>query len=78
MESDTSSNFNRIWFEGLFLFSGEVLGFGMGSCNQLSQGNDDDCVEPTKFTGKQLAERSVRGGSLGGQHTLLLATPKQV
>jgi len=55
---------------------GEVLGFGMGTNNQLSQGNDDDCWSPTVFRGKALAERKVVQASVGGQHTMLLAVPK--
>lgn len=56
---------------------GSAYGFGMGTNNQLAQGDDEDRLVPTKLTGKQLQERNVVSASAGGQHTVLLAVPKQ-
>ncbi|XP_066971514.1 regulator of chromosome condensation [Macrobrachium rosenbergii] len=56
--------------------SGDVYGFGMGTNNQLAQGDDDDQLEPVKLGGKQLAERKVVAAQAGGQHTVLLAVQK--
>lgn len=57
--------------------SGDAYGFGMGTNNQLAQGdNDDDQLLPVKLTGKQLAERKVVAAQAGGQHTVILAVPK--
>ncbi|XP_063606599.1 regulator of chromosome condensation-like [Penaeus indicus] len=56
--------------------SGDAYGFGMGTNNQLAQGNDDDQLVPVKLAGKQLAERKVVSAQAGGQHTIILAVPK--
>ncbi|XP_068211626.1 regulator of chromosome condensation-like [Palaemon carinicauda] len=56
--------------------SGDVYGFGMGTNNQLAQGDEEDRLEPVKLTGKQLAERKVVAAQAGGLHTVLLAIPK--
>lgn len=56
--------------------SGNAFGFGMGTSNQLSQGNEEDCWEPTALTGKQLAERRVLAASVGGQHSVVLAAAR--
>ncbi|KAK7079130.1 Regulator of chromosome condensation [Halocaridina rubra] len=57
--------------------SGDAYGFGMGTNNQLSQGDDDsDHLVPIKLSGKQLTERKVVAAFAGGQHTVLLAVPK--
>ncbi|KAK4303800.1 hypothetical protein Pmani_024218 [Petrolisthes manimaculis] len=56
--------------------SGSAYGFGMGTNQQLGQGNDDDQLEPKVVRGKQLAERRVLVACAGGQHTVLLCVPK--
>ncbi|CAL4061856.1 unnamed protein product, partial [Meganyctiphanes norvegica] len=55
---------------------GTAYGFGMGTNNQLSQGDEEDQMIPVKLTGKQLQERNVVSVAAGGQHTVLLAIPK--
>ena len=57
--------------------SGVAYGFGRGTNNQLSQGNDDDCLAPTLLMGKQLQGRRVVVAALGGQHNVLLCAPKE-
>ncbi|XP_071515254.1 regulator of chromosome condensation-like isoform X1 [Panulirus ornatus] len=56
--------------------SGDVYGFGMGTNNQLAQGDEEDQLLPVKLSGKQLEERRVVAAEAGGQHTILLAVPK--
>ncbi|XP_045583192.1 regulator of chromosome condensation [Procambarus clarkii] len=56
--------------------SGDVYGFGMGTNNQLAQGDEDDQLVPVKLTGKQLVDRRVVDAVAGGQHTIILAVPK--
>ncbi|XP_069959978.1 regulator of chromosome condensation-like isoform X3 [Cherax quadricarinatus] len=56
--------------------SGDVYGFGMGTNNQLAQGNEEDQLVPVKLTGNQLAQRRVVAAAAGGQHTIILAVPK--
>ncbi|XP_042227472.1 regulator of chromosome condensation-like [Homarus americanus] len=56
--------------------SGDVYAFGMGTNNQLAQGDEEDQLLPVKMGGKQLAERRVVAAQAGGQHTLLLAIAK--
>lgn len=60
----------------MYSFLGQVFGFGMGTNNQLAQGDDDDQLVPVPLGGKQLAERNVVAAQAGGQHTVLLAVPK--
>uniref|UniRef100_A0A0P4WC77 RCC1-like domain-containing protein n=1 Tax=Scylla olivacea TaxID=85551 RepID=A0A0P4WC77_SCYOL len=55
---------------------GQVFGFGMGTNNQLAQGDDEDQLVPVPLGGKQLAERNVVAAQAGGQHTVILAVPK--
>lgn len=55
---------------------GQVFGFGMGTNNQLAQGDEEDQLVPVPLGGKQLAERAVVAAQAGGQHTVLLAVPK--
>ncbi|MCL4134366.1 UNVERIFIED_CONTAM: hypothetical protein GTU68_031793 [Idotea baltica] len=60
----------------IVLDDGGVLGFGMGTNNQLAQGDEDDRWEPTALKGKQLEGKKVVEVRAGGQHTVLLAVPK--
>ncbi|KAB7496162.1 Regulator of chromosome condensation [Armadillidium nasatum] len=55
---------------------GEVYGFGMGTNNQLAQGDDEDRWEPSIIKGKQLEDKKVVSVEAGGQHTIFLAVPK--
>ncbi|XP_076058734.1 regulator of chromosome condensation 1 [Oratosquilla oratoria] len=55
---------------------GEAYGFGMGTNNQLAQGDEEDRWDPTLIGGKQLQDRKVVAACAGGQHTILLAVPK--
>jgi len=55
---------------------GSAYGFGMGTNQQLAQGDDEDRLTPTQLAGKQLQERKVISASAGGQHTVILAVPK--
>lgn len=57
---------------------GELYSFGMGSCLQLGNGDEEDVYVPTKVQGKNLQSDSHRvlGVSAGGQHTVLLVQDK--
>jgi len=55
---------------------GFAYGFGMGTNNQLAQGDEEDRITPVKLAGKQLLERNVVSAAAGGQHTVILAVPK--
>jgi len=55
---------------------GSAYGFGMGTNNQLAQGDDEDRLTPALLAGKQLQERNVVSAASGGQHTIILAVPK--
>lgn len=48
----------------------------MGTCKQLSNGDEEDQFEPEPMAGKQLTSREVLTVSSGGQHTILLAREK--
>lgn len=48
----------------------------MGTCKQLSNGDEDDQFEPQLMAGKQLSTREVLTVSSGGQHTIVLARDK--
>jgi len=54
----------------------QSYGWGMGTCQQLSNGEDEDKFEPVVMTGKQLSDKEVLMISSGGQHTVLLAKQK--
>ncbi|XP_067929911.1 regulator of chromosome condensation-like [Watersipora subatra] len=56
--------------------SGKAYGWGMGTCKQLSNGEEEDQFEPQPMVGKQLANKEVLTVSSGGQHTILLAREK--
>ncbi|XP_053395077.1 regulator of chromosome condensation-like isoform X2 [Mercenaria mercenaria] len=58
------------------LEDGSVACWGMGTSNQLGNGEDEDSWVPSKMGGKQLNERKVIQVSAGGQHTVLLAVDK--
>ncbi|EDO33245.1 predicted protein [Nematostella vectensis] len=58
---------------------GELYSWGMGSCLQLGNGNDeDDVTTPAKVQGKNLNSETHRvlGVSAGGQHTVILAAER--
>lgn len=66
---------NSDWLTLPFL-PGEAFGFGMGTNNQLAQGDDEDRWEPARLAGKQLENKKVVAIQAGGQHTIMLATSK--
>ncbi len=55
---------------------GSAYSWGMGTNGQLGHKNDDDAWEPESLVGKQLEERKVLAVVGGGQHTMVLAEPK--
>ncbi|KAI6660354.1 Regulator of chromosome condensation isoform X3 [Oopsacas minuta] len=54
---------------------GKAYAWGMGTCNQLTTGDDEDVFEPVLLTGKQLEDRRIISVSSGGQHSALLVKP---
>lgn len=54
----------------------QAFGWGMGTCKQLSNGDEEDQFEPKLMVGKQIANKEVLTVSSGGQHTILLAREK--
>jgi len=56
---------------------GSVLGFGMGTSQQLSQKDDEDVLTPTPFGGNALGGRRAVGAGVGGQHSLVLVVPEE-
>ncbi len=57
--------------------SGEVFSWGMGTNGQLALDGEDDVWQPEKMLGKQLENKEVLLASGGGQHTVLLARPRE-
>lgn len=56
---------------------GSVYSWGMGTNHQLGHGNDDDCHVPHRIEGNFSNSWKAFKVSGGGQHTLILASPKE-
>ena len=49
----------------------------MGTCKQLSNGDEEDQFDPQLMKGKQIANKKILMVSSGGQHTVVLAHEKK-
>ncbi|GBM50060.1 Regulator of chromosome condensation [Araneus ventricosus] len=56
---------------------GSLYSWGMGTNSQLGHGNEDDCLVPRLVEGNFVNSWKALKVSGGGQHTLVLATPKE-
>ncbi|CAL1282562.1 unnamed protein product [Larinioides sclopetarius] len=56
---------------------GSLYSWGMGTNSQLGHGNEDDCFVPRLVEGNFANSWKALKVSGGGQHTLVLATPKE-
>ncbi|XP_055953741.1 regulator of chromosome condensation-like isoform X2 [Argiope bruennichi] len=56
---------------------GSLYSWGMGTNHQLGHGNDDDCHIPRLVEGNFINSWKALKVSGGGQHTLILAIPKE-